>query len=306
MKTGFFTALRGVCCGTAIFPILKRNSGGRTVWHLALMALFCTLIVGLRMHGEIRREWTDFAGRFDAVFGPRIVFSAATGISPSRDPGQPRRMETPHSGLLIYTANSHQLELPAEAFSRTDYLIVWGARCLGIAVRIDERRWDVQLLLPGRRIIREQLEDAGVAGFFGRELARLPVSGLGRRFADMPDIEVGGLFKMLSFVSQVVWFTCEWFGMFLLGILCTGFFAVISRMTGAARLRGLSGWEYWRIGVYAGFPGMLIGAVVEALDLPFLHYGVVYSLALVVYWLPAVTACAETPEAPRGDLPPRG
>ncbi len=305
MKTGFFTALRGVCCGTAIFPVLKRNSGGRAVWHLVLMALLCTLIVSLRMRGEIRREWTDCAGRFDAVFGPRIVFSSATGISPSRDPGKPRRMETPRSGLLIYTATSAKLELPAEALSETNYFIVWGARCFGVAMRLDERRWDVQLLLPGRRVIREQLEDVGVAGFFDRELARFQGTGAGRRFANVPDIEVGKLFETLSVVSQVVWFLGEWFGIFLLGIFCTGFFAVISRLTGAARIRGLSGWEYWRIGVYAGFPGMIIGAVAEALDLPFLHYGLVYSLALVVYWLPAVMACSETPAAPRGDEPPR-
>lgn len=303
MKTGFFTALRGVCCGTAVFPLLKRNSGARAVWHLALMALLCTLLVSLRMIGEIRREWTDCAGRFDAVFGSRIAFSAASGIVPIREPERPRRMAIPRSGLLIYTANSPKLELPAEALSASDYLIVWGARCFGVAMRLDERRWDVQILRPDRKIVREQLEDAGVAGFFDRELARSAAPGRKRKFAD--EVDVGVLFKMLSLASQVVWFLSEWLGIFLLGIVCTGFFAAISRLTGAARIRGLSGWEYWRIGVYAGFPGMLIGAAAEALELPFLHYGLVYSLALVVYWLPAALACTETPEAPH-DAPPRG
>ena len=302
MKTGFFTALRGVCCGTAIFPLLKRNSGIRTVWHLALMALLCTLIVTLRMRGEIRREWTDCAGRFRAVFGPRIAFSAA-GIVPVRDPEKPRRMEIPRSGLLVYTADSVKLDLPPEALSSSDYFIVWGARCFGVAMRLDERRWDVQMLFPDRQVVREQLDDGGVIGFFERGLARSAGAGKKRQSADVPDVDIDGLFKILALASQIVWFLGEWFGVFLLGMLCTGFFAVISRMTGAARIRGLSGWEYWRVGVYAGFPGMLIGAVAEALDLPFLHYGIVYSLALVVYWLPAVMACAETPEPPRDDPP---
>ena len=75
-------------------------------------------------------------------------------------------------------------------------------------------------------------------------------------------------------------------------MLLTGLFAGLARLTGAATARGLTGWQYWLIGVYAGFPGMLIGSVVEALELPLLSYNLAYSLALVIYWLPAALACS--------------
>ena len=66
-----------------------------------------------------------------------------------------------------------------------------------------------------------------------------------------------------------------------------------ARLSGAATARGLTGWQYWQIGVYAGFPGMLIGSVVAALELPVLTYGRTYALALVIYWLPAALACSK-------------
>ena len=305
MKTGFFTALCGVCCGTAIFPRLRHNSGLRAVWHLVLMSLLCTISSGLRMHGEIRREWTDCAGRFDAVFGPRIVCSAAAGIIPERDPERPRSMALPRSGMLLYTAREARLALPTGALSEANYLVVWGARGFGIAMRLDDRRWDAQLLRPDQRIIREQLDRDGVAGFFDREFARFAEAENKWRFADIPSIEARGLFQAISVMSRIFWFLTEWLGILLLGIFCTVFFTLVSRLTGASRVRGMTGWEYWRIGVYAGFPGMLIGAVSEALDLPFLRYGLVYSLALVVYWLPAVLACSGEDKPPANDPPPQ-
>ena len=303
MKTGFFTALFGVCRGTAVFRRLRENSGWRAVWHLALMSLVCTLIVGLHMHGEIRREWSDCAERFGAVFGPRIAGSAANGLFPEREPERPRSMELPRSGRLLYTARVPRLDLPELALAGADYLVVWGAGGFGVAMRLDERRWDAQIMRPDRRIVREQLDRDGVPGFFARELAA--GSGSNWSIDDFPPVEIRGLFSAFSSLSQIIWFIGEWLGCFVLGIFCTGFFTLISRLTGAARARGLTGMEYWRIGIYAGFPGMLIGAVADALELPFLHYGLVYSLALVVYWLPAVLACS-TPEPPEhGGEPPQ-
>ena len=89
---------------------------------------------------------------------------------------------------------------------------------------------------------------------------------------------------------------------FALGLICTGFFAGLARLTGAATARGLTGWKYWQIGVYAGFPGMLIASVIAAFDL-FPGYNVAYMLALVIYWLPAAVACSRDRENDRTPPP---
>ena len=100
------------------------------------------------------------------------------------------------------------------------------------------------------------------------------------------------LFSLAGYCHSAVWFVSDWLVSFVLGLLCTGLFALLARVTGAATARGLAGWQYWQVGVYAGFPGMLIGTAAAALELPVLSYGTAYVLALVIYWLPAAAACS--------------
>jgi hypothetical protein len=293
---GFFSALAGVCCGTGIFPGLRRNSSWRVVWHLVLMSLLCSSLIGLRVCGELRRAWAGAAERCVAEFGPRLRFSAA-GARPERDPERPRFIALPKSGLLVYTAEAAKIDFPAEALSVNDYLVVWSRRFLAVAVRLDANKWDVQLMLPGPRTVVRRLERDGIPAFFNGELAGNTPAG-SWPFSDVPPIDVTWLLRTIGTIFIVSWFLGEWFGIFMAGVFCTGVFAIFSRISGAARLRGLTGLEYWRIGVYAGFPGMLIGAVAEALDLPFLTYMMVYVPALVIYWLPAALACSAEPPPP--------
>ena len=288
---GFFSALAGVCRGTWIFADLRYNSGVRTAWHLVLMSLLCAGLIGIRVCGEIRRAWAEAAARCVEEFGPELSFSEA-GTVPARDPDRPRYLVLPRSGLLLYTAAAAKAEFPPEAFSVNDYIVVWSRRFFAVAVRADANRWDVQMMLPGGRTVVRRLERDGLPGFFDAELAE---SGTAAKwaFVRLPPLGVAGLLGTFGAIFNVSWFLSEWFGIFMAGVLCTGVFAFFSRISGAAQLRGLTGWEYWRIGIYAGFPGMLIGSVVEALALPVLSYGITYALALVIYWLPAALACSK-------------
>lgn len=299
--TGFFSALAGVCRGTWIFTELRYNTGVRTVWHLVLMSLLCSGLVGFRVCGEIRRAWTTAAGRCVAEFGPTISFSEA-GALPARAPDRPRLVVLPKSGLLVYTADAPKVEFPAEAFSVNDYFIVWSRRFFAVAVRMDANRWDVQMMLPGARTIVRRLERDGLPGLFAAELAKGDPDAKWP-FVQLPPVGVEWLLRTFGWIFAVSWFLGEWFGIFMAALSCTGVFALFSRISGAPQQRGLTGWEYWRIGVYAGFPGMLIGAVAEALELPFLTYMLVYVPALIVYWLAAAQACSPAPPERGGDSP---
>ena len=296
---GFFSALAGVCCGTGIFTRLRYNSGVRAVWHLGLMSLLCAALVGFRVCGEIRRAWAEAAERCVAEFGAEVKFSES-GAFPARDPGRPRFLALPKSGLLVYTADAAKAEFPPEAFAVNDYLIVWSRRFFALAVRLDATRWDVQMMLPGARTLARRLERDDLQRFFDGEMVRNTPE---RKWPEFPPIGVEWLLRTLGALFNVSWFMGEWFGIFMAGIFCTGVFAFFSRISGAAQLRGLTGWEYWRIGIYAGFPGMLIGAVAEALDLPFLTYMMVYVPALVIYWLPAALACSSASASGGGNSP---
>ena len=49
---GFWSALRGTCCGTDIFFRVRYNSAWRTLWHLVLMTILVTAGI---VWGEGRR-----------------------------------------------------------------------------------------------------------------------------------------------------------------------------------------------------------------------------------------------------------
>ena len=299
IKTGFFSALWGVCCGTSIFPRLTRNSRTMAVWHLFLMSLLCTMVFSLRMFPQLRGEWGGFSKRYVEVFGPQLEFSEA-GIRPEEE-HRPRNMPLPRSGYLVYTAREKKITFPPEALSTANYLVVWNSNFIAFAVSSDRKNWDVMLRRPLRKDERSRIERENLASYFDGELTR-PNSSESWPFSES-QIPAEDIFKMAYFVTAAGWFIGDLAVNFILGLICTGVFALLGRLTGAVKARGLTGWEYWKVGIYAGFPGMLIGSVVEVLDLPLVTYGLAYSLSLVIYWLPAALACSRD-RSGDGDRPP--
>lgn len=293
--TAFFPSLWGVCCGTRIFRALRGNSIPRTVWHLVLMSLFCAGLITL---GGVRRatsEWEVGLRRFEAEFGNRIVFSPQ-GMRPALSPEKPRFIALPGDGGLFYAAGEDTVRFPAGFISGAVYFTVWSDCCVAVGVRTappgGDDDWLVRVIRPDQSFSVHRVGDDGLSALLSANIARLRARGGSWK---LPRFEVGTdeLFRFFKKLTAAAVFVSEFFGILMLGVSCTALFALISRFTGAAALRGLNGWEYWKIGVYAGFPGMLVGSIAEALELPYLAYGVVYSLALVVYWLPASLACAE-------------
>ena len=288
VKGGFFSALWGVCCGTSVFPQLLRNSRARAIWHLFLMSLVCTVLLSLRVFPQLRSEWRNFSKRYTEVFGRQVEFSEA-GIRPEEE-HRPRNMPLPYSGYLIYTARAKNITLPAESLSTARYLVVWNSNFIAFAVTADQKNWDVLLGRPHRNNERRQIERDNLASYFDEELTR-PNSSESWPLPESHE-NAEDLFSLACAMTATVWFVWNLFATFAAGLILTGVFAGLARLTGAATARGLTGWQYWQVGVYAGFPGMLIGSVVEALELPLLSYSLAYSLALVIYWLPAALACS--------------
>jgi len=263
------------------------------------MSLLCTMVFSLRMFPQMSREWGAFSKRYIEVFGRQIEFSDA-GIRPEEEQ-RPRNMPLPRSGYLIYTARESKITLPAEALSTANYLVVWNSNFIAFAVSGDRKQWDVVLRRPYREDERRRVERENLAAYFDEELNR-PNSGESWPLGES-QIHAEEIFRVANFLSAAIWFVGDLVVNFCLGLICTGFFAGLARLTGAATARGLSGWQYWQVGVYAGFPGMLIGCAVEVLDVPILTYGIAYSLALVIYWLPAALACSRDRQNDAGGPP---
>ena len=43
--------------------------------------------------------------------------------------------------------------------------------------------------------------------------------------------------------------------------------------------------QFWKTGIYAGFPALLVASAFPALNLPFFTFSTVYMTGLLIYWL---------------------
>jgi hypothetical protein len=71
-----------------------------------------------------------------------------------------------------------------------------------------------------------------------------------------------------------------------LPLLYTALFVGVFRFSSGGRYPvRLTYLEFWKIGIYAGFPAMLVASAFPALALPFFSFSTVYMAGLLIYWL---------------------
>ena len=299
MKASFLKSLWCVCCGTGIFPVLRNHSTVRTLWHLVLMSLLTALIVTFGVSGVYNAKIAGFRRHFADVFGETVRLSSR-GIVPEKRPQTPYFMRMPAGGGLFYTADGRSVVFPEGFFENHVYFIVWSDLLIANGTRSGKDNWQLQLIDPAQKSRIVDIAAGKIPALIADELRRAPGAAVWK----LPEVSVNTdkFFATAGRIVVVVIFVTEFVGCLALALICTGCVSLISRfITGAAVLRGLTGPEYWRIGVYAGFPGLLIGGVCEALRVPYVTYGIIYATALVIYWLPASLACGREDDG--GSLP---
>ncbi|MBQ7206186.1 MAG: hypothetical protein IJS01_00150 [Lentisphaeria bacterium] len=280
-KVSFLSAFFGVCSGVAVFHRLRFQSWGRTVFHVILLAVLASLLI---TSGEMRRRRPAIraaAGAFAAVFGNKVL-NAPEGLLPEKQPGAARSIVLPGGGLLCYFPKG-EATLSAKELEKCLYVVFWAPRGFATAVRGDADSWTASTVVPG----------SGRVELTGNRT--LTTSGLLRLKLDAPgkwDIE-----GRESFTVRELAATCTAIlraGLMienllltiLLPFLYTAVFAGMFRLTAAGRApRRLRGLEFWKVGLYAGFPSLAVASAFPALDLPLFSFGTVYMVGLLIYWL---------------------
>jgi hypothetical protein len=280
-KVSFFTAFFGVCSGVSVFGRLRGQSWGRTIFHVILLGIVCTLFI---TSGELGREKPRIrasADVFSAVFGDRIL-NAAEGLVPVKEPVRARSIVLPGKGLLCYFP-AGKVTLPEKEMENNTFFIFWAPRGFATVVSGDPGSWIANIVTPGKN----KVEFSGNRVVSSAELAHLPLTSPwnwelpGRESFTVSEIAAAftGVLRIgLAFHNLLI--------TVLLPFIYTAVFAGMFRLTASARRpRHLSYSEFWKIGLYAGFPALVVASVFPALDLPIFSFGTVYMAGLVIYWL---------------------
>ena len=102
---GFWSALRGTCCGTDIFFRVRYNSAWRTLWHLVLMTILVTAGI---VWGEGRRlgKVVDETERLVvAEFGSEIRMTPEA-LVPLLRPEEARSIDLPGQRAALLCAGA--------------------------------------------------------------------------------------------------------------------------------------------------------------------------------------------------------
>lgn len=285
-QVGFWKALRGGCGGTRIFFDLRRNSWGRVLFHLFLMSVLCAAFISVGQGIRSARLVRNFADSFVAAFGG--VRIDRDGFRPERKPEKARSFSFSRDGRVFYfPAVPQGGVIPEQELRLTDYGVVWTPKLLVMMTRLPENRWQCSEIPVGQ----VSFNPAAIRLMGDSELPAY-LSSLREPAAAIPSIPEGVSYVAGANVVPTIiagicigLFVLNFLMVFVLPLIYTAVFVLVFRLTGGRQLRTLSLGEFWRIGIYSGFPVMLFALCFPMFDLPFFQYGTVYMVGLVGYWL---------------------
>ena len=280
-KVSFLTALSGTCSGIAVFHRLRFQSWLRTVFHMFLMGAFCALLI---TWGEVHRQRPVFQAGvkiFESVFGTKIL-NTSRGLVPEKSPETERFLVLPNEGRLWYIP-SGKLKVSVGELEKNSYLILWAPGGMATAVRSASGSWTANIVLPDN----EKVMFSTPKTLSSQELLKLKlVSEKKWNFDNLETLSVENFAKTFQGIWISTLFMQNLCLTLILPVLYTAIFVGMFRLTSNGRYPvRLSYSEFWKIGIYAGFPAMLVAAAFPALDLPLFSFSTVYMVGLLIYWL---------------------
>ena len=281
-KVGFWAALCGCCCGTAVFKQLSCHSWRRTLFHFFLLAFLVALAISAASTFRAQKDVNEFTALFTEEFGG--IACGPDGIAPAANARQPRTIALPNDGRLVYLPNWQQgVNYSPDDLKVFRYIIFWTPERQVFAVNQGEEfGWGI--------ITRKGLTDLTQQMFSTSEFSgwlKTPDNSVGN-WKNMPVFTQPFTFwaKFLLCGLAITLLFGYFIGIVWLTLLYIGIFALMFRLTGGAKkLASMTFSQFCKVGVYAAFPAMLVAGCFPLLELPLLSFNTVYMIGLVIYWL---------------------
>lgn len=284
----FFRTLFESCCGPAGFEVLRQHSWIRVIWHMVLLVVLSSALIGAGEYLRLRQQWRGARSQFIEIFGEELYFTK-NGILPGKEQNIGRCQELPYNGLLIYAAKDGQKVYSEKTLRDRNFIILWSSAQIGVAVRGAENRWITVQRNPDNFLDMHNEQELETFEQMRQKLVAMiaaPPTDKWYYGKNMPEyIPVYKLYNFFRSVRAVSVAFAYAFQMLFLMILGTGIYTVCYRLINSGgKYRFLSGLEQWKIGIYAAFPVILVDGAFPMLQLPFVqYYGAMFVVGWVIY-----------------------
>jgi len=323
---GFIKTLLSICGGTALFPKLLEGSMFRALWHLLLLA-FCVAVFTLSMRAiPVRNSVQSLQESFSLSFGSLRVSDEA--ILPEKKQDEPGSACTPGFIRIDYFPSPEAIDTK-EILNDTELPrgIVWTPSLALLWTRalvpeswfgpMEEKyvlmpfayRDKILSSWPGSNPVspselQEKLKALGTAA------ENIKGDSFFRIYPGLPMLEplLLHLWDMLLVFMLSSEFLMAFFGVFSFSVFYASFTALICynswRELNPNKKLSLGG--VFAVGLYTGFPAVIIASCFPALDLPFLDYRWAFTLCFLAYFFPVFNRIQKSLQPPKKTSGRRG
>jgi hypothetical protein len=298
-KYGFLKTFIGVCSGTAIFPEIVKFPFRRMLWHLFIIASIGSIInVAFRYH-PIDVGYEETCRKLEDKFG-NIVFSDK-GIRPEKDPDKPGTIYMDDFRIDYFPKMADLKNFKPE---KGRYLgLAWTPNSASIWVMPDRKVIPVYPFYIASEISNEDASE--MFNHFGKvyqgdmdstlslydmaDLSEIPSSEFQPATIPFKEFKTNMLFRIPMGIKTiaVIFLASEILGNCL---LATPFYILIfsafSFFLGRSSILPMKFSEIFVVGIYTGFPGLVIATFFTALQLPFLNFQSIFLIAYLFYSFP--------------------
>ena len=294
---GFIATTLAICSGTEVFRELRGVSFFRLAAHLIALSLLCSVAnVMLRLY-PFEKEYYSVCQTLEKQFGG--LRRSDKGMMPATNPDKPATVFL-DTFRVDYFPNNADLDkfAPGDDFNVG---IVWTPNILAKWTRGPKGSFQVVpviMPLPGDNIaaLRTFMKNLMPVASRDKLAERLRAWTLPPKammpwatsasFNEFKTNMLGGVWLDPPTIYGINLFAGILFNALLVSPLYILVFTAFSFVFGRSGTLGMNFKQLFVVGMYTGFPGMIIATIYTALDLPALDYQSVFLFSYLVYSFP--------------------
>lgn len=276
----FVQAVKGTCMGTTIFQKLKNQSVLRSLWHLFLLAGLCSLMIVVVGKNTLLNDINPKIAIFEEYTGGFEV--KKDGVFPKKNADKTFSFLISDNNKVIYNPKFKDIDFNEILDNGlTSFWVPEGVFVIGKFAKSTKSR----IAFLGFNSMSEMNFGSVKVVESNKELDEY----MHEHMDDLDDYDYSKFPQLTPTDMRSTYLGAIFFGFwaqyFWQLLLVSIVFAVFYLIAGITRRSNMSFKEFFVIGIYAGFPAILISWIFVALDLPFLRYDTVFSFGWLIYLL---------------------
>ncbi len=287
MNKNFFQIILSVCSGTEYFLQLFKVSIYKGIFHLFLLSLLCGGFIAISQTIIESKNLKNYTVLFENTFGE--VNISDKGIIPSKEITTIKKIAN-KKFLIIHIPNNEILK----------------------DINLDDFKggviWKSNLVLSWSKMTKTQVQFNPILMYSqGNQDKALPMSiSLSKtKFINLINKDIIEIAKIpeifhdnysFSYFYLITFFFISTFAfnafiIFMVCLVYTLMFAIFFIMPASERKMKFP--NIFVLGIYMGFPGIIIASCFPAFKLPFLEYPSVYAISFLIYSFPVIARLRE-------------